>query len=440
MEKFVDLEIIDINNDSKGVAKKEQLIYFVENAQIGEKVRAEILEYKKNFSTARKLETIEKSAYFEESKCIYSNICDGCSFQDINYQAQVEYKRNKIINQINRMACENLTTIPFLEADMRYEYRNKIEVKVDIYGNISYFSRKTNRNVAIKKCIIANPKINEIISIIQEKIYEYELTGYDPYKNKGFIKNIMIRSTNLDEVMVVFVLNQNQEISDFLKSLFGTGKIDSLYTTINTKKNNYKIMDTKLIGGKEKIKEKLGEQIFLISPKSFLQVNTDMSYKIYLKTKEYIKNLNPDLLIDLYSGISTTSIILSDIVKRIISVEIVEDAIKDAKENAKLNNVDNITWINKPAEVAINELQLKTENTMALFDPPRKGLDLNIIQKIGNSNINNIVYISCNPATLARDIKLFKEFDFTLKEVIGVDMFVNTLHVETVVLMSRVDK
>ncbi|MDO4778315.1 MAG: 23S rRNA (uracil(1939)-C(5))-methyltransferase RlmD [Tissierellia bacterium] len=437
MEKFVDLEIIDINNDSKGVAKKEQLIYFVENAQIGEKVRAEVLEYKKNFATARKLETIEKSAYFEESKCIYSNICDGCSFQDINYQAQVEYKRNKIINQINRMAYENLTTIPFLEADKRYEYRNKIEVKVDIYGNISYFSRKTNRNVAIKKCIIANPKINEIISIIQEKIYEYELTGYDPYKNKGFIKNIMIRSTNLDEVMVVLVLNQNQEISDFLKSLFDTGKIDSLYTTINTKKNNYKIMDTKLIGGKEKIQEKLGEQIFLISPKSFLQVNTDMSYKIYLKAKEYIKNLNPDLLIDLYSGISTTSIILSDIVKRIISVEIVEDAIKDAKENAKLNNVDNITWINKPAEVAINELQLKTENTMALFDPPRKGLDPNIIQKIGNSNINNIVYISCNPATLARDIKLFKEFDFTLKEVIGVDMFVNTLHVEVLVLMTR---
>lgn len=439
MSKLIELEIIDINNESQGVAKKDMLIYFVEDAVLGETVLAEELEKKKNFSIARKIKTISPSPYFESPLCPYSNICDGCSFQNIEYETQIKYKKNRIINQLNRISYESFKDINFFEAYRRYGYRNKIELKVDIYGNISYFSRKTNDNILIKSCNIANNKINEVIAIIQKNIYDFNLYGYDSRKNIGLIKNIMIRSTNFKELMVVFILNKDEDISEFLKQLSLSEKIDSIYFSINSKKNNFKISNPKLFYGKEKIIEKLGEKLFLISPKSFLQVNTDMAYKIYLKAREYIEKLRPDILIDLYSGISTTSIILSDVAKKIISVEIVEDAINDAKENAKLNNVSNIEWICNPAEKAIDEINLKNKNTVALFDPPRKGLDSNIIHKIGNSPINHIVYISCNPATLARDIKLFKEYGFKLNEITGVDMFVNTLHVETVALLCRKD-
>lgn len=438
--KNVTLHITDITNEGNGVGKHDQLTYFVENAILGEMLEAEVLEYKKNFAIARKVKTIKESPFYENPKCIYANICDGCDFQNINYPAQVEYKKNKIINNLNRIAYENLEDINFIEANQRYHYRNKIELKVDIYGSLSYFSRKTNDNVAIKECIIANKKINQVMATIQEQINNYELTGYDARKNKGLLKNIMIRSTSIGQTMVAIVIAREENLTQFTLALQSTGLIDSLYISVNKKKNHYKLQKTTKVFGDDKILEQMGDKKFLISPKSFFQVNTFMAYQIYLLAQNHIKNLKPSTIIDLYSGISTTSIILSEEADLIISVELLEQAIEDAKENAKLNNSNNIEWHAMPAEKAIDKINLNTQNSITLFDPPRKGLDENIINKIGQSNINDLIYISCNPSTLARDIKRLKEYGFILKDITGIDMFVNTLHVETVVLMSRKDK
>lgn len=438
MKEILELDIIDITNEGNGVGKDERLTYFVEGAKIGERVLAKAKEYKKNFALAKKIETIEPSPFLEPAKCIYANICDGCQFQDINYKKQIDLKKNSIINSINRIARENIEDIDFQAFEQRYNYRNKVELKVDLFGNISYFSRKTNDNVAIKECIIANEKINQIIEVLQEAIYDLELRGFDNRRNQGFIKNIMIRATSIGESMVVMVLAQEKNLDQFISILEKSGLIDSFYTSINSKRNNYKILRTKLIFGKEKIKEKMGDKEFLISPKSFFQVNTKQAYNIYLDAKKIIEDKKTDNIIDLYSGISTTSIILSDIAKKIISVEIVEDAVKDGKENAQLNSVKNIEFIQDDAGKAIDKINLEVENPLLLVDPPRKGLDPNIIFKIGKSNINNIVYISCNPATLARDIKAFKEHGFKIEYIKGYDMFVNTLHVECLVLLSKV--
>ena len=156
-----------------------------------------------------------------------------------------------------------------------------------------------------------------------------------------------------------------------------------------------------------------------------------------MQAKEYLKNIKPQILLDLYSGISTTSILFADQVEKIMSVEINKDAVQDAKENAAINKVDNIEFINKPAEKAIEDLKLNQDNTTVLFDPPRRGLDENIISKIGDSNIENIIYISCNPASLARDIKRFKKYGYKLIDIIAYDQFVNTLEIETLVRMKR---
>lgn len=437
MKDRVKLKIIDITNEGNGIGKDERLTYFVKGAKIGETLLAQVIDYKKNFAIAEKIEAIEESDFLEKPACVYAEICDGCQFQDINYDKQIEIKKNNIINSINRIARERLEDIDFEPYPQRYGYRNKLELKVDLFGNLSYFSRKTNENVAIKKCIIANDKINKIIEVLQEAIFDLELRGYDARRNQGFIKNVMIRSTSLGKSMVVMVLNQEKNISELAKRLEESALVDSFYTSINSKKNSYKIHRTKLIFGKQKIKEKMGDKEFLISPKSFFQINTDQAYKIYQDAKKIIKEKRVSNIIDLYSGISTTSIILSDTASNIISVEIVEDAVKDGKENATLNNVNNIDFIQDDAGRAIDKIDLEIENPLLLVDPPRKGLDPNIVYKIGKSKINDIVYISCNPATLARDIKAFKEHGFKLKYVKGYDMFVNTLHVEALTLLTR---
>ena len=437
MNKKIELEIIDISNEGKGIGKAEQLTYFIEGGQIGQKVLCEIVKYKKNFAEAKVIEVLEESPYHEDPKCIYANICDGCNFQDINYKKQIDIKKSNVINSINRIARENLIDIEFESCTQRYGYRNKVELKVSPFGHLSYFSRKTNDNVAIKECIIAKEKINRIIESLQSHILSYELRGYDARANRGLIKNIMIRSTDYGQSMVVIVMSEEKNLADFYKDLENTGLIDSLYISINSKSNNYRIQKTRLIFGKEKIMEEMGAYKFLISPKSFFQVNTKQAYKIYQDVKALIEKIKPDNIIDLYSGISTTSIILSDTADKILSVEIVDDAVKDGKENAALNKVTNIEFIQDAAEKAIDKIDLEVENPMLLVDPPRKGLDENIIYKIGKSKIKNIVYISCNPATLARDIKGFKEFGFQIKNIKGYDMFVNTLHVEALVLMTR---
>lgn len=439
MKDILELEIIDLTNEGKGVAKHEQLTYFVDGAQIGQKVLAEVTDYKKNYCQAKTIRAIEETPYSQKPLCIYTNICDGCIFQDIIYEKQKSLKKSNIINSVNRIAREQLKDMPFEEGPSRYYYRNKVELKVSPFGHLSYFSRKTNDHVAIKECIIANEQINQIIELLQAQIYSQEIRGYDARRNVGFLKNITIRATDYGQSMVILVLNEEKNLQDFYDNLKAASLIDSLYVCVNSKKNNYKITKPRLVFGLEKITEIMGERKFLISPKSFFQVNTKQAFNIYSDVKNLINEIKPSLLIDLYSGISTTSIILSDSVDKIISVELVADAVKDARENASLNHVSNIEFLQGDAGQIINKLDLSKGNSMLLVDPPRKGLDPNIIVKIGQSDIKHIAYISCNPSTLARDIKEFKNYGFKLEKIKGYDMFVNTLHVETVALLSKLD-
>lgn len=435
----IELEIIDLDDRGRGVAKKDGMIYFVENAILGETLLASIKKKKKSFYEAIKVETIKESPFLIND-IDEKNLCGVYELYNIDYEKQIEYKKNTIINSINRIANENLVDISIVEAEAKRGYRNKVELKVSPNGQLSYFKRNSYDLIEIENCIMNTKEIQEVVEKLQNLITDLKIPGYDPIENIGVLKNIIIRSTSIGETMLIIVFNEDYDFIELYKRIEESQLVDSFYVSLNNRKNDYKIKELVHVYGKEKIKEKLGEYEFLISPRAFMQVNKEISYKIYLKAKEYVEKIKPNTLVDLYSGISTTSIILSNLAKKIISVEINTDATNDAKENAILNGINNIEWMNKPAEIAIDEISLNEENTMALFDPPRKGLDENIINKIGNSNISSIVYISCNPGTLARDIKRFKQFGFKLKQITMFDQFVNTVHVETVVLISRVDK
>ncbi|MFM1540350.1 23S rRNA (uracil(1939)-C(5))-methyltransferase RlmD [Helcococcus ovis] len=431
------LEIIDIDDSGRGVAKLDKMIYFVENAKYGETIEASIIKEKKSFIIAEKIKTLEKSPFIENTKINKNQLCGVYDLYDIEYSKQVELKKNNIINTINRIAGESLTDIKFIEADKRYGYRNKIELKVSLDGKLSSFNRNSYDLINIENCVMTTIEISNVIEKLQDLIFKHNLKGYDSLTGEGLLKNVIIRSTSLGETMGIFVLNKEYNLRKFYIALESSNIFTSFYVSMNSQKNNYKIKDLVHVFGKKKITEQLGDYRFNISPKAFFQVNKNMSYKIYLQSQEYIKSLNPTVIIDLYSGVSTTSIILAKYAKKIVSVEINKDAVKDAKENAKLNNIENIEWMDISAERAIDNIELNGENTVALFDPPRKGLDQNIIQKIGESKINNLIYISCNPSTLARDIKLFKEYGFRLVEVTGIDQFVNTIESEVLTLLTR---
>ena len=432
----IELEIIDLDDKGRGVAKKDGIIYFVENAILGETLLANIYKKKKSFYNAIKIETIKESPFLIED-IGEENLCGVYELYNIDYKKQIEYKKNTIINSINRIADERLTDIDVIEAINKNGYRNKLELKVSETGKLAYFKRNSYDLIEINDCMMNTKEIQKLVKKLQIIITELNIPGYNPVDNTGVLKNIIIRSTSIGETMLIIVFNQEYNFEKFYKRIEDEKIVDSFYVSRNNTKNNYKIKDLIHISGKDKIKEILGEHQFLISPRAFMQVNKEVSYKIYLKAREYVEKINPNILVDLYSGISTTSIILSDLVEKVVSVEINTDAINDAKENALINGINNIDWINKPAEIAIDEISLNENKTMALFDPPRRGLDENIINKIGQSNISSIVYISCNVGTLARDIKRFKQFGFKLKEVTLFDQFVNTIESETVILLVR---
>ena len=430
-------KIVDLDNNARGIAKNEGIIYFIEYAKLGEIVNIKVKNIKKNFIEAIKTKIVHKSSLLNDYEITENRLCGIFDIYDLKYENQIKFKEQQIINTINRISHENIEDIDFIEADEIFNYRNKIELKVDLDGNLSFFSRKSNNHVKISDCIMATKEINNIIPTFQNLIKKHKFIGYNPSTNTGFIKNIIFRSTSLGETMGIMIVNELKDLKLFYRDLEDSKIFNSFYISYNNKKRNYKILDLVHIFGKEKIKENMGNFQFKISPKAFFQINKDIAYKIYLQAREYIKSINPDLIIDMYSGISTTSIILSDIAKKIISVEINKDAVKDGIENAKLNNISNIEFLDKAAEEAIKSIELNNKNTVALFDPPRKGLDFKIIEKIGNSKINNIVYISCNPSTLARDIKLFKEYGFKIKEIKAYDQFVNTIESEAITLLSR---
>lgn len=432
----IELEIIDLDDKGRGVAKKDGIIYFVENAILGETLLADVYKKKKSFYNAIKIETIKESPFLIED-IGEENLCGVYELYNIDYKKQIEYKKNTIINSINRIADEKLIDINVIEAIDKNGYRNKLELKVSESGKLSYFKRNSYDLIEINDCMMNTKEIQKLVKKLQIIITELNIPGYNPVDNTGVLKNIIIRSTSIGETMLIIVFNQEYNFEKLYKRIEDEKITDSFYVSRNNTKNNYKIKDLVHISGKDKIKEILGEHQFLISPRAFMQVNKEISYKIYLKAREYVEKINPNILVDLYSGISTTSIILSDLVEKVVSVEINTDAINDAKENAFINGINNINWINKPAEIAIDEISLNENKTMALFDPPRRGLDENIINKIGQSNISSIVYISCNVGTLARDIKRFKQFGFKLKEVTLFDQFVNTIESETVILLVR---
>lgn len=440
----LELEIIDINNEGMGVGKHQGFTFFIEGCTLGDKVLFEIVSLKKSFGIGRTIDILEKSPYRVDSKCEYSDQCDGCELHNLKYDKQLELKKNIVKNNLKRIGkIEDILVKDTIGMEYPYRYRNKGEFKVGKGYQIGYFKRGTHEIYPVEKSIIQKETVDVVIRLLKEFMMKYKVDGYDRKNKRGIIKNLVVRTTRDNRVMVVIVtstdkLPHKDELIEMLANQEQI-KVVSIYQNINNKGTSVILgpKDIKLYG-EDRIIDYIGEYRFFISPKSFFQVNPIQTEVLYNKAVEYLDLKGSETVADLYCGIGTISLYISKYVKKVYGVEIVKEAIEDANENKRLNGIDNVEFILGKSE---NVLPMLIEKGIKLdaivVDPPRKGLDKSLIDSIARANPEKIVYVSCNPSTLARDLGYLVEEGYKVVEAQPVDMFPHTMHVECVTLMSR---
>lgn len=430
-EEYI-VDIIDYGSNGEGIAKINGYTIFVIGGVKGEKCKIHILKVLSSHAFAKVIEIIQKSANRVEPDCKTFPKCGGCDLRHITYAETLKIKQEKVQNLANKMLSEIVEVNETIGMETPIHYRNKAIFPINKDGKVGIYAKRSHDIIPICECKIQTKLSQEIAKFVVDN---WEYTIYDEKTQKGLLRNIMIKEGfNTHEVMCAIVINSNKSVE------YNVEKLINKFPQIKTVVLNLNDKNTNVVLGKENIilygdgyiSDKLGQYTFKISPNSFYQVNPIQTEKLYnLAIKS--ANLNKeDILCDLYCGIGTIGIFASKYVKKVYGIEIVEDAIKDAKENAKLNNISNIDFIEGDVETAFDKL-LKQNiiPTAVIVDPPRKGLDNKTVENLKNLKLQRLVYVSCNPATLMRDLAKLEEVYF-IKEITPVDNFCYSSHVESI--------
>ena len=400
-----EVKIIRLNNEGLGVALVNKFVVFVTNSLPNELVKIRITEVNDNYARGIVTNYIETSSDRITPECPYYEKCGGCNLMHMNYKSQVDFKKDKVKSIFKKVSNIDVD-IKDIIYDKEYNYRNKVVLKVK--GNkIGLYREKTNDIISVDKCLIIDNKINDELIKLELFIHKYINNN---------INEIMIRSINNK---IMFSLDTiNKEVRDSFLDNFS--HIDSIY------------INNKLVYGEEFLKEKINGLEFNISPKSFFQVNKNIMTKMYDKAISYI---NGGITLDLYSGTGTISMLASKTSKEVIGIEALQDAVKDANNNLELNNINNVSFICDKVENKIDELKDKKIDNI-IMDPPRSGSDKKSLNSILEIEPKQIIYISCNPVTLSRDYNTLQE-KYKIKEITLFDMFSNTYHVESLMVLER---
>ncbi len=444
--QIIENKIVDISFDGKAVLKQDNLTIFTDSGVIGDVVKVEIEKLKKSYVLAKTIEIVEKSPHRIESRCEYSNVCGGCQFQDFNYDEELKLKKSKVRNDLERIGkIQDYKLYDTIGAEELDHYRNNIQMpimKSKGKAVIGYFEKASHRIVDIDKCLIQEEIAGEIIKSLKEFIEEENVSCYNRRDNKGLLRHVIIRTSKATkETMVILVINGRDvpNLEVFVSKLMKIKEVTSLYLNVNKERTNlvtgYKY---KLVFGEKKITDKIGNLEYKISPQSFFQVNTKQAEKLYEKVAEFANLSGDEVVVDLYSGIGTIGLYLADKAKEIVGVEVVERAVMDAKLNVKINNIENAKFFEGTSEKMLPVLeQVGIVPDVLVLDPPRKGCDEALLEDIVKYEPKKIVYVSCNSATLARDVKYLEENGYKVREVQPVDMFARSGHVECIALLQR---
>ena len=435
------VDIVDIGQGGVGIGKYEGFTVFVEGGLIQDKVKVRINKSKKNYAVGDIVEIIEKSPFRVDRICSDDlKDCGGCQIQELDYNKQLELKTNEVKQVISRIGkLENVEIHETIGMQSPCRYRNKAQFPIQIINGstaIGFYKKKSHDVIPTDMCVIQHDINDKIIKIIKTYIQAYNVSIYNETTHTGVLRHLVTKvGFTTNEVMVVLVANGTNlphlnELASVLKeNILG---FKTLVLNVNKAKTNVILgKENKVIYGNGKINDYIGDLVFEISPLSFFQVNPVQTEVLYNKALEYAELKENDTVFDIYCGIGSISLFLAQKATKVYGIEIVEDAIKDAKINAKLNNLNNVEFYVGKAEEVVPKMysEGKTANVVVV-DPPRKGCDEKVLDTIVSMKPDRVVYVSCNPSTLARDLAYLDERGYKCVEIQPVDMFPHTMHVE----------
>ena len=443
------VDIVDIGQGGVGIGKYEGFTVFVDGGLVQDKIKVKITKSKKNYAVGDIVEIIEKSPFRVERKCSESlRQCGGCQIQELDYQKQLDVKTNEVKQVISRIGkLDDVVIHDTLGMEHPFRYRNKAQFPIQKKDNmpvIGFYKKKSHDLISTDECIIQHEVNDKIIKIIKTYIRAYNVSIYDEKTHNGLLRHLVTKvGFTTGEVMIVLVANGKKlpylkELASVLKENIPGFK--TLVVNVNTQKTNVILGKENIVAyGDGMIRDYIGELVFEISPLSFFQVNPLQTEVLYNKALEYANLGENDTVFDIYCGIGTISLFLAQKAKKVYGIEIVEDAIKDAKRNAKINNMDNVEfYVGKAEEVVPKMYKEGKRANVVVVDPPRKGCDEKVLDTIVSMEPDRVVYVSCNPSTLARDLAYLNERGYKCHEIQPVDMFPHSVHVENVAWLSRV--
>lgn len=448
------VEITDTGTEGEGIGKNAGFTLFVKDAVIGDTVQVKVMKAKKNYAYAKLEKVLVPSPFRVQPPCAFHRQCGGCQLQSLSYEKQLEFKQNKIRNNLVRIGGFDPEKIdacmePIIGMEDPWHYRNKAQFPFgyDKEGNVvtGFYAGRTHTIIPNTDCALGVKENKEILEIILAYMKKYAVSAYEEASGKGLVRHVLIRKGFASgQIMVCLIINGKKlpEEQWLAEELWKIPGMTSVSVNVNTERTNV-IMGKKVrvLKGEEKIEDAIGDVVFRISPLSFYQVNLVQTRKLYGKALEYAGLTGEETVWDLYCGIGTISLFLAQKAKKVYGVEIVPEAIADAKENAVRNGITNAEFFVGKAEEVLPQMY-EEEGVYAdviVVDPPRKGCDEKCLETMVRMRPERIVYVSCDSATLGRDLKYLGEKGYEIGKWRGCDMFPGTGHVETVCLITRKD-
>lgn len=449
-DDLITLKIEDMGVDGEGIGKLDGFTFFVKDAVAGDTVEAKVMKLKKNYGYARLMRVLEPSDARVEPRCAHARQCGGCQLQAMSYEAQLDFKANKIWNNLVRIGgFTDLSKPEIIGMENPWRYRNKAQFPfgTDKNGHVvtGFYAARSHSIIPCTDCLLGVEENKEILELILAHMEKHHIPAYDEKSLKGVLRHVLIRKGfATGELMVCLIVNGRtfKALDELVSVLVKIPGMTSITLNVNTKNTNV-IMGTELIPvwGRNYITDYIGNVQYQISPLSFYQVNPVQTKKLYETALEFAELKGDETVWDLYCGIGTISLFLAQKAGQVYGVEIVPEAIEDAKRNAKLNGYENVEFfVGKAEEVLPRKYEKEGIHAdVIVVDPPRKGCDKAALETMVKMNPERIVYVSCDSATLARDLKYLCGEGYELGKVKGCDMFGGTGHVETVVLLQRKD-
>lgn len=446
--QIVKVKIIDMNHDGEGVGKLDGYTLFIKDSVIGDFVEAKIIKAKKNYGYARLVNILEPSTYRVEPRCPVAKQCGGCQLQALDYSEQLRFKANKVKNNLERIGnLKHIKVHPVIGMEEPYRYRNKAQFPVGVNKNgeiiTGFYAARTHSIIEADHCDIGIEENAVILEKVKNFMKKNHIKPYDEESHKGILRHVLIRASfQSKEIMVCLVINGNtlSKGEELVESLRQVPGVKSICLNVNKDKTNV-ILGEKILPlwGDMFITDNIGDIKYKISPLSFYQVNPIQTQKLYEKALEAAGLTGEEVVWDLYCGIGTISLFLARKAKKVYGVEIVPAAIENAKENALLNQIENVEFYLGKAEEILPKYysEKKVYADVIVVDPPRKGCEESLLTTMLEMQPKRIVYVSCDSATLARDLKILSEGGYEVTDVWPVDMFPQTVSIENVVRLIK---